>query len=398
MSQKDGKVIAFLISYGDRLIRHWDDDMGLNTLDKVDRMFRQWAESGVDRIQWRVMTHGSPTRYYHLYGHYADYVQLAADAAVNFGDWWNYEEECELRWPVECAHKYGMEIYARTDPFNLGAPVGAREETTEPPFPLHLPNGATYLLNDYGYYSRFCADHPEYEVVDRTRKHRHYGILELAYPEARKYLLDSFVEPYVKHYDIDGFCMDTRTECMTPLWADRFGFNEPIVEEYKRRYGVNILESDFDLEAWRSLRGEYLTQFIREVRELAGRCDKKLTVLTQRGDHLGFPISNMVIDWRTWVSEGLVDDLGINFHGKCWGQQPYGFIRSPNTVERDVKEVYGPSVKEHGFGLFVRDKYFDGETLLRLAQMPEFGGFVLIPWTSRERIQQLKYAAGNGGA
>ena len=27
-----------------------------------------------------------------------------------------------LRWPVECAHKAGVKIYARVDPYNLGGP------------------------------------------------------------------------------------------------------------------------------------------------------------------------------------------------------------------------------------------------------------------------------------
>jgi len=392
MSTTKGKIITGAVSYGDRLQENWDEDLGLNTPDKVDRMFRQWAENGVNRIQWRVGPHGGWSRTNHIYGDSIHYFQLWVDAATNFGDWWNYEEECGLRWPIECAHKYGMEIYARTDPFNLGAPPGAREESGAPPFKLKLPNGATYLLKDFAYYSRFCADHPEYEALDRTGKHRHYGILELAYPEARNYLLDNHIEPYLKHYDIDGFCMDTRTECISPLHADRFGFNEPIVEEYQRRYGVNIRESDFDLEAWRSLRGEYFTLFVREISELAKKYKKKFTLLTERGDHLGFPISNMAIDWRTWVKEGLIDDLGIDIRGWCWGRQPYGFITSPNPVEKDVKEVYGPFMKEYNTGLFVDDHYHDGETFLRLAQMAELKGLIIVPWTPRERIDQLKYS------
>ncbi len=339
-----------------------------------------------------MLTHAGE-RLDHIYHDaYLGYVQLADDAAANFGDWWHSERECELRWPVECAHKYGMEIYARTDPFNRGAPPGAWKEAGMLPHVFNLPNGKSRVIDEYGVYSRFCADHPEYEVVDRTGKHRHYGILELAYPEARKYLLDHYVEPYLKHYDIDGFCMDTRTECISPLHADRFGFNEPIVEEYQRRYGVNVRESDFDLEAWRSLRGEYFTQFVREIRELTKRYGKKFTLLTERGDHLGFPISNMVIDWRTWVKEGLIDDLGIGIHGWCWGQQPYGFITSPNPVEKDISEVYGPFMKESNTGLFVRDKYYDEETFLRLARMAELKGLIIFPWTPRERMDQLKYS------
>jgi hypothetical protein len=68
MSRAKGKFIAGAVSYGDRLQLNWDVDLGLNTLDKVDRMFRQWAENGVNRIQWRVGTHGDWSRTNHIYG------------------------------------------------------------------------------------------------------------------------------------------------------------------------------------------------------------------------------------------------------------------------------------------------------------------------------------------
>ncbi len=145
MNNRSGKLIIGIVSYGDRIHKDWDKDHGLNTLDKVDHVFRQWAENGVGRIQWRVGTYGNPSR-----------------------------------------------------------------------------------------------------------------------------------------------------------------------------YGVNILETDFDLDAWRRLRGEYLTQFLREIRGLTNQYNKKFTVLTQRGDHLGHPISNMVIDWRRWVKEEIIDDLGIGIYGRCW--------------------------------------------------------------------------------
>ena len=100
----------------------------------------------------------------------------------------------------------------------------------------------------------------------------------------------------------------------------------------------------------------------------------------------------MAINWRTWVKEGLVDDLGIGIHGWCWGWQPYGFMTSPNPVEKDIKEVYGPFMKEYNTGLLVDDHYYDGETFLRLAQMAELKGLIIVPWTPRERIDQLKYS------
>ncbi len=35
MSQNNGKFITGIISYGDRIHMHWDEDTGLNTPDKI---------------------------------------------------------------------------------------------------------------------------------------------------------------------------------------------------------------------------------------------------------------------------------------------------------------------------------------------------------------------------
>jgi hypothetical protein len=67
-------------------------------------------------------------------------------------------------------------------------------------------------------------------------------------------------------------------------------------------------------------------------------------------------------------------------------------MTSPNPVEKDVKEVYGPFMKDYNTGLLVDDHYHDEETFLRLAQMAELKGLVIVPWTPRERIDELKYS------
>ncbi len=81
-----------------------------------------------------------------------------------------------------------------------------------------------------------------------------------------------------------------RTECMAPDHADQFGFNQPIVDEFCRRYRVDILTQDFDLEAWRALRGEYFTLFLREISDVVHSKGKLLSLGTARGDYIGFPL------------------------------------------------------------------------------------------------------------
>src|SRR5439155_292358 len=93
------------------------------------------------------------------------------------------------------------------------------------------------------YQSKLVYDHPEYQAVDRSGKKVQYGILEWAYPEARRHWVED-VRQLVDRYDVDGIYMDTRTESPCPEFADQFGFNEPVVREYygplARQFGIRL--------------------------------------------------------------------------------------------------------------------------------------------------------------
>ena len=74
------------------------------------------------------------------------------------------------------------------------------------------------------------------------------------------------IRKFSDEFPFDGVFLSVRSHSPPPDHADQFGFNEPIVREFQQRYGKNILRQAFDLEAWRSPRGEYLTTLLREVR------------------------------------------------------------------------------------------------------------------------------------
>ena len=38
---------------------------------------------------------------------------------------------------------------------------------------------------------------------------------------------------------------------------------------------------------------------------------KKICIGIPRGDHWGPPYGNIFIDWRTWVEDGLIDELAL---------------------------------------------------------------------------------------
>ncbi|MBL9214611.1 MAG: family 10 glycosylhydrolase, partial [Opitutaceae bacterium] len=165
--------------------------------------------------------------------------------------------------------------------------------------------------------SRFVKAHPEMQSADRSltesgRKY-HEGVLEFAYPEVRAHVLEQ-IRFFSDRYAFDGVFLSYRSHSPPPPHADQFGFNAPVVEEYQRRYGKNILRQNFDLEKWRSLRGEYFTQFLREVRAYLNTKGQKLSLGVPQGEHAGPPIGNIALHWRTWVQEKLVDDLIVGHH------------------------------------------------------------------------------------
>ena len=344
---KKEKIIAVRVSVGDHFdLRHTNikGDMRLNSPDKVERVFKHYASVGASRIFWRLEVGGADIGYPVEKYSIPEYWE----------EWDKARERMDLiAWPVECAHKTGLELYGWVDPWNGGGPP------------------------EYGYLWEvtYCKDQPEYLAVDRTGTKRHWGILEWAYPEARQHWLE-ILEGFLKRYDLDGLYVDTRTEAMCPDFADQFGFNEPIVKEYERRYGVNILEEDFDLEKWRRLRGEYLTFFIREIKDLTSKYGKRFHFATNRGNYLGHPLGNMYLDWQSWVREGIADELSIGFRGWCWGKQPYGFIPHTSTWGEDIIQVYGPLCNEYGVEFFTPAQA-GGKTPERLLEMPQIDGIVV---------------------
>jgi hypothetical protein len=93
-------------------------------------------------------------------------------------------------------------------------------------------------------------------------------------------------------------------------WIE-YGFEHPVRDEMLKRTGVDIWKTDdFDYNAWRRIRGEGWTQFIREA-SAAVRGRRKEFATHIDGHFDGAPgtggAMNIVCDWRAWIEEGLLD-------------------------------------------------------------------------------------------
>lgn len=100
-----------------------------------------------------------------------------------------------------------------------------------------------------------------------------------------------------------------------------YGFNEPIVEEYRRRFGTDLLSDDADLELLARLRGEYYTAFVRQTSKRVRQAGKKMQHHIHGG---GYPLrpdpgrpqpfwgsANIHFDQKTWLREGLLDGVTL---------------------------------------------------------------------------------------
>ncbi len=212
----------------------------------------------------------------------------------------------------------------------IGAPLGFKVWAWHPHIysdgaPADVGTPGLGRMIPWSYVSQYFLDHPEGVTVDR-RGNKLWMVREYAYPEARATKVAEFVH-MAKKFGIKRFiaCMRSEVNQLVdpPEKGDQYGFNSPVVDEMKKRYGVDILsDARFDafgpdfkiddpmVENWRNLRGEHITQLYRELRAALRAVDPKIQIaVTLSGEYAGPPLGNQRLDWRTWIDEGLVDAI-----------------------------------------------------------------------------------------
>jgi hypothetical protein len=261
----DGKELTLNLDFFDVAIGTdcWDirDNAG-----EMDRLMATAAHYGVDRVLFRVSICGSVA--YHsdvMYTadekSFADYEgRVIMDTGV--GNIPSYIPRMAqvmaatdpLRDCVEACHRYGMECWA------------------------------WITVYDSKYYAppeEFFQQHPEYTWVSRDGTDHIEGVPCYAYPEVREYRLNQ-VREIIDEYDVDGIYLSMRSHSSWPYRGEHrepvegsgargYGYNAPVVAEYRRRYGVDPREVPWDsTEALRfvRLKAEFFKTWLAEVHEV----------------------------------------------------------------------------------------------------------------------------------
>lgn len=254
--------------------------------------------------------------------------------------------EEQKRWDPRAPARAMNEVLNAYDPLAEAVNAAGRAD---------IPLYAWITLFDEGYppnMSRFLQENPHCQWVDRTGTIYAPGIPCYDYDETIEFRLKHIRE--LLDYGVNGLYLSLRSHSdqATPFrQKDFFGFNDPVVEEYKRRHGKDIRKFDdaqhildekhfrcrmefiggeFDIDAWHRLKGESLTRLLREVHKLAG-ADFPIWLCfigPFEGMELPAGIQNdcenltegihafarFHIDWQTWLEEKLVDTLVVQCH------------------------------------------------------------------------------------
>lgn len=281
------------VSWGDHLT-FGEGDGRLASPDALARRLLAWRdELAAGALHWRLLRTRIPGRFASARGY--RHPTLAASCAIAWDD---------LAAVPRLAHAAGLEAWLYVAVFDEGWPLA-------PPRVRARSYHNAMHGQHVAWQSELARAHPEWLVVDRRGRRRQHGVASLAYPEARRAFIDRWLG-LIRPTAFDGLFLCLRSQSRPADHADQFGFNEPARTAFRRRHGVDPARDPFDVAAWRRLLGDFLTTLVAELREALDREHRRLAVGVPRGDVLGPPIGNALLDWRTWIEQGLVDDLVIN--------------------------------------------------------------------------------------
>ena len=181
-----------------------------------------------------------------------------------------------------------------------------------------------------GLEDRFYEQHPQYLMLHKNQELPYQGVPCYAEKGAQDYCLAEVKELVERGAEGIAFDMGSHQLGFWPPGygspqPDSFGFNPTLVEEFQRRYGVNVLKESFDKQKWYALHGEFFTQFLRRVK--AEIKERPLIVGVPPEGYLGYgarpnwlgtlgafsqaPGVRIDLEWQKWLQEGIVDALRL---------------------------------------------------------------------------------------
>ena len=173
-----------------------------------------------------------------------------------------------------------------------------------------------------GYRSKFLDEHPHCHWTARDGRTHFPGLISYAWPEARAFRVAQAKE--LLDLGADGIHCSTSAHSRhlpNAHESDYYGFEQPVVDEYQRRYGVDIRAAQqFDTAAWDTIKGEAMNQLYRELAQACHARGKELWVGLQLGEYTTlcadpyfgpYVVARYRNLWKPLVDEGIADAFNL---------------------------------------------------------------------------------------
>ncbi len=252
---------------------------------------------------------------------------------------------------VREGHKRGMKVIMWLDIFDDGIP---------------------------GYRSKFLDEHPQCHWTARDGKTYFPGLMSYAWPEARAFRVAQARE--LLDLGADGIHCSTSAHSRhlpNVHENDFYGFEQPIVDEYQRRYGVDLRTAQqFDHAAWDTIKGEAMNQLYRELARECHARGKELWIGLQLGEY-----TNLCADpyfgphvvaryrnlWKALVDEGIADAFNLADY-ELPSSPEHEYWRAKGIKLAPGQDLFGWAAQEYG-------AYCRGRTRL----------FLFVDWLTGDR-------------
>ena len=224
-------------------------------------------------------------------------------------------------------------------------------------------------------------------------KRRVSGMPDYAFMENRERLRNIVTELYERYPDLDCVTFSIRTHHQPPGGVRKevhpqgivYGYAEPIVSEFKRRYGVDVLTQDFDVDKFQALRGEYFTQALEGVSKIVHAHGGKLECMAPVRGAGSIAHGSMYPWWgaynldnffdiRTWAQKGIVDNvimLGTKHRQDTWGPEWH------EAVQRFAERLAGTQTR---LSLHLLVNHSTNDRLLKL----------MVPLLREEKLDEVE--------
>lgn len=338
---------------------HWDyyDQVyefdGPYGLPEMRRLCRDAKEAGVKSLNFRVEGAGMawvPNPVRPMFERYDPAARLS---------WSNYDRLPALS-NDPSARRRVAELFQQTYtscPDPLAAAVEAAAEAD-----LQL-NVYVCPYDQYwpGVPGTYVEQHPEHCIASRDGKTR-LSVPSLAYPGFREWLL-CFYDAVLEH-DIADVIVYSGSHAWyaypTDTPDDWFGFEEPAVEDYRAKTGVDVRTQPFDIDDYYRHYGTYWTALLRELATRQAERNRRLIVGMDLGPwqvYLPWNAGRLMTtwrhfnDWQTWTGWGNVD-LCVGHQVNMWEYDQWPGNRlsyMPGEPDRPpycfARDLFGESAK-----------------------------------------------------